>query len=164
MWTSAPSWYHYRAKSSSCGTVGYSSLTMEMCITPHSAMDNTIHSIWKSKSSFPTSCKQCCPQLHKTGSYTHCPQCRRQRNPTHLFIPTLKIKNFFKEKEPQHFCQGSGKSFLMGSTGCLLLRKLQRTCFINGWLKFISASQPQSHNYIISNFIEKSTLENEKTA
>ena len=103
-----------------------------VCITPHSAMDNTIHSIWKSKSSFPTSCKQCCPQLHKTGSYTHYAQCRRRRNPTHLFIPTLKIKNFFKEKEPQHFCQGSGKSFLMGSTGCLLLRKLQRTCFING--------------------------------
>jgi len=38
----------------------------------------------------------------------------------------------YPQKEPQHFCQGSGKSFLMGSTGCLLLRKLQRTCFING--------------------------------
>ena len=61
-----------------------------MCITPHSAMDNTIHSIWKSKSSFPTSCKQCCPQLHKTESYTHCPQCRRRRNPTHFFLPCYK--------------------------------------------------------------------------
>ena len=67
---------------------------MEMCITPHSAMDNTIHSIWKSKSSFPTSCKQCCPQLHKTGSYTHCPQCRRRRNPS---IPSyLVLKNIKK--------------------------------------------------------------------
>ena len=28
-----------------------------------------------------------------------------------------------EEKEPQHSCQGSGKSFLMGSTGCLLLPK-----------------------------------------
>ena len=53
-----------------------------MCITPHSAMDNAIHSIWKSKGSFPTSCKQRCPQLHKTGGYTHYTQCRRLRNPT----------------------------------------------------------------------------------
>ena len=42
-----------------------------MCITGYSTMENPIHSTWKSKNSFPTSCKQRFPQLHKTASYTH---------------------------------------------------------------------------------------------
>ena len=73
-----------------------------VCITPHSAMDNTIHSIWKSKSSFPTSCKQCCPQLHKTGSYTHCPQCRLRRNPTLSFLSIYKIRKISCRQDRFH--------------------------------------------------------------
>ena len=68
-----------------------------MCITPHSAMDNTIHSIWKSKSSFPTSCKQCCPQLHKTGSYTHCPQIQTYIK-SKLFWKWLDNRGFLQKK------------------------------------------------------------------
>ena len=71
-----------------------------VCITPHSAMDNTIHSIWKSKSSFPTSCKQCCPQLHKTGSYTHYTQRRRLRNPTPSFFPFYISQKKFLQTRP----------------------------------------------------------------
>ena len=68
---------------------------MEMCITGYSAMDNTIHSIWKSKGSFSTSCKQCCPQLHKTASYTTFPQClRRLRNPSHSFCLSIQSEIF----------------------------------------------------------------------
>jgi hypothetical protein len=50
----------------------------------------------------------------------------------HSFLSTLKIKKLFTEKEPQHFCQGSGKSFLMGSTDCLLLHTDQKKCSVNG--------------------------------
>ncbi len=38
---------------------------MEMCITGYETMENPIHSLWKSKSSFPTSCKQGFPQFHE---------------------------------------------------------------------------------------------------
>ncbi len=44
-----------------------------ICITGNSAMENPVHSTWKSKGRFPTSCKQGFPQLHKTASYTHPP-------------------------------------------------------------------------------------------
>ena len=36
-----------------------------MCITGYGTMENPIHSLWKSKSSFPTSCKQGFPQFHE---------------------------------------------------------------------------------------------------
>jgi len=38
---------------------------MEMCITGYGTMENPIHSLWKSKNSFPTSCKQGFPQFHE---------------------------------------------------------------------------------------------------
>jgi hypothetical protein len=44
---------------------------VEMCITGHSAMENAVHSPWKSKKNFPTACKQRFPQLHKMAGYTH---------------------------------------------------------------------------------------------
>ena len=71
-----------------------------MCITLYSAMDNAIHSIWKSKGSFPTSCKQRCPQLHKTESYTHYTQCRRLRNPTPSFFPFYISQKKFLQTRP----------------------------------------------------------------
>ena len=42
-----------------------------MCITPIPSWTTPFTGHGKAKCSFPTSCKQCCPQLHKTGSYTH---------------------------------------------------------------------------------------------
>ena len=36
-----------------------------MCITGYGTMENPIHSLWKSKYSFPTSCKQGFPQFHE---------------------------------------------------------------------------------------------------
>ena len=36
-----------------------------MCITGYGTMENPIHSLWKSKNSFPTSCKQGFPQFHE---------------------------------------------------------------------------------------------------
>jgi len=44
-----------------------------MCITGRFAMENAVHSLWKSKGSFPTSCKQHFPQLRNMASYTHFP-------------------------------------------------------------------------------------------
>ena len=44
-----------------------------MCITDRSAMENTVHSLWKSKGSFPTASKQHFPQLRSMASYTHFP-------------------------------------------------------------------------------------------
>lgn len=44
-----------------------------MCITDRFAMENTVHSLWKSKDSFPTFCKQHFPQLRSMASYTHFP-------------------------------------------------------------------------------------------
>ena len=38
---------------------------MEMCITGYETMENPIHSLWKSKNSFSTSCKQGFPQFHE---------------------------------------------------------------------------------------------------
>ena len=38
---------------------------MEMCITVYGTMENPIHSLWKRKSSFPTSFKQGFPQSHE---------------------------------------------------------------------------------------------------
>ena len=52
-------------------------------------MENSIHSTWKSKSSFPTSCKQSCPQFHKVASYTH------SHNADYYGIPL--ILSFFKK-------------------------------------------------------------------
>ena len=44
-------------------------------------------------------CKQCCPQLHKTGSYTHCPQCQLRRNPTHSFLLYyINLKKFLQAR------------------------------------------------------------------
>lgn len=53
------------------GSLSKKPCVMEMWITGYSAMENAIHSTWKSKDSFPTSCKQRFPQLHKTASYPH---------------------------------------------------------------------------------------------
>ena len=53
------------------GSLSKKPCVMEMWITGYSAMENAIHSTWKSKGSFPTSCKQRFPQLHKTASYPH---------------------------------------------------------------------------------------------
>lgn len=39
----------------------------------------------------------------KKGSYTHCPQCRRRRNPTHSFLSYIKIKRFFHRKRAPTF-------------------------------------------------------------
>ena len=36
-----------------------------MCITGYGTMENPIHSLWKSKNSFPTSCKWGFPQFHE---------------------------------------------------------------------------------------------------
>lgn len=44
---------------------------MEIFIIAHSAMENDVHSIWKSRNGFPTSCKHSSPQLHKPGNYKH---------------------------------------------------------------------------------------------
>ena len=44
-----------------------------MCITGRFAMENAVHSLWKSKGSFPTSCKQHFPQLRSMAGYTHFP-------------------------------------------------------------------------------------------
>ena len=44
-----------------------------MCITGRFAMENTVHSLWKSKSGFPTASKQHFPQLRNMASYTHFP-------------------------------------------------------------------------------------------
>ena len=44
-----------------------------MCITGRFAMENTVHSLWKSKSGFPTASKQHFPQLRSIASYTHFP-------------------------------------------------------------------------------------------
>ena len=38
---------------------------MEMSITGYGTMENPIYSLWKSKNSFPTSCKQGFPQFHE---------------------------------------------------------------------------------------------------
>ena len=36
-------------------------------------MENTVHSLWKSKGSFPTASKQHFPQLRSMASYAHFP-------------------------------------------------------------------------------------------
>ena len=42
---------------------------MEMCIIGYGIMENPIHSLWKSKNSFPTSCKQGFPQFHERSQF-----------------------------------------------------------------------------------------------
>ena len=46
---------------------------MEMCITGYGTMENPIHSLWKSKNSFPTSCKQGFPQFHERSQLCDIP-------------------------------------------------------------------------------------------
>ena len=54
----------------------------------------------KAKYSFPTSCRQSYPQLHKTASYTTFPQCWLRRNPTHPFIHSIFLSKKFNKKSP----------------------------------------------------------------
>lgn len=60
--------------------------TVEMCITDHSAMENAVHSPWKSKKNFPTACKQRFPQLHEMAGYTHSHCAERLLNPSLSFL------------------------------------------------------------------------------
>ena len=69
-----------------------------MCITGYGTMENPIHSLWKSKNSFPTSCKQGFPQFHKHSQLYDIPT---MPAPTEsIFLSISFIKAFFYRSIP----------------------------------------------------------------
>ena len=69
-----------------------------MCITGYGTMENPIHSLWKSKSSFPTSCKQGFPQFHERSQFYDIPTMPAPTESTPLSISFIRI--FFYKSIP----------------------------------------------------------------
>ena len=63
---------------------------MEMCITGYGAMDNSVHSTWKSKMQLSHILQTELPTTPYTASYTTFPQCLLWRNPTHPCLSYIK--------------------------------------------------------------------------
>ena len=82
-----------------------------MCITGRSATENAVHSLWKSKSSFPTSCKQHFPQLRSMASYTHFPPAGRygiQPIPSYISKTKRGEDSFFIYLQQPDFVRKAG--------------------------------------------------------